>query len=67
MKVCVYVRVLVCILVYICCIRSTMRKLGQHSSIALNNVEEVVKELQTVLRITLVKVGKYMPRKSFVC
>lgn len=43
MKVCVFVRVLVCTLVYICCIRSIMRKLGQHGNIALNDVEEVVK------------------------
>ena len=38
-----YVPVCVCTLMYMCWIRSIMRKLRQHSSISLNNVEEVVK------------------------
>ena len=44
MKVCVYVSVRVCTLMHMCCIRSVMRKLRKHSSISLNDVEEVVKE-----------------------
>jgi hypothetical protein len=42
-KVCVYVRVRVCTLMYIRCIRSIMRKLRQRSSISVNDIEEVVK------------------------
>lgn len=43
MKVCVYVRVRICTLMYMCCIRSIMRKLRQRSSVYLNDVAEVVK------------------------
>lgn len=42
-SVCVYVRVRVCALMYMCCVRPIMRKLRQHSNVSLNDVEEVVK------------------------